>query len=164
MAERVPIEEVFVVADGAEPRETPEVMGFKAYNLWRMARIGLPVPAAFVLGTSFCRDYFGRGGVLTAGFRDLLAQNIRRIESSSGTGLGSPRRPLLVSVRSGAPVSMPGMMDTVLNVGLCDSVLRGMLRMTGNPRLVWDSYRRLIQSFAEVVACGAKEPYYAAMT
>lgn len=163
MAERAAIEEVFVVAEGTEPHETPEVMGFKAYNLLRMARIGMPVPAAFVLGTSFCRDYFQRGGGLAAGFRDLLAQNIRRIESSSGTSLGSSRRPLLVAVRSGAAVSMPGMMDTVLNVGLCEGVLRGMLRMTGNPRLVWDSYRRLIQSFAEVVAGRPAQPYEAVM-
>jgi pyruvate, orthophosphate dikinase len=139
------------------------VMGFKAYNLLRMARIGLPVPAAFVLGTPFCREYFGRGARLAAGFRELLAQNVRRIESSTGTGFGSARRPLLLSVRSGAPVSMPGMMDTVLNVGLCEGVLRGMLRMTGNPRMVWDSYRRLIQSFAEVVAGAPREPYEAAL-
>jgi len=163
MAERATIEEVFVVGEGADPRETLEVMGFKAYNLLRMARIGLPVPAAFVLGTPFCRDYFGSGARLAAGFRELLAQNIRRIESSTGTGFGSSRRPLLLSVRSGAPVSMPGMMDTVLNVGLCEGVLRGMLRMTGNPRLVWDSYRRLIQSFAEVVAGAPREPYEAAL-
>ena len=163
MAERVAAEEVFVVAEGAEPRETPQVMGFKAYNLLRMARIGLPVPGAFVLGTPFCRDYFDRGARVAAGFRELLAQNIRRIESSSGTGFGSSRRPLLLSVRSGAPVSMPGMMDTVLNVGLCEGVMRGMLRMTGNPRLVWDSYRRLIQSFAEVVAGAPREPYEAAL-
>ncbi|OGA12613.1 MAG: hypothetical protein A3G25_20125 [Betaproteobacteria bacterium RIFCSPLOWO2_12_FULL_63_13] len=163
MVERPTFEEVFVVSEGAEPRETPEVMGFKGYNLLRMARIGLPVPAAFVLGTQFCRDYFDRGG-LASGFRELLAKNVRRIESCSGTGMGSSRRPLLVSVRSGAPVSMPGMMDTVLNVGLCDGVLKGMLRMTGNPRLVWDSYRRLIQSFAEVVAGCSKEPYEAAIS
>ncbi len=161
MAERT--EEVFVVADAGEARETPEVMGFKAYNLLRMARIGLPVPAAFVLGTPFCRDYFERGGRLAPGLRDLMARNIRRLEAASGTGFGSARRPLLVSVRSGAPVSMPGMMDTLLNVGLCDGVLRGMLRMTGNPRLVWDSYRRLIQSFAEVVEGLPGEPFQAAM-
>jgi len=128
-----------------------------------MARIGLPVPAAFVLGTKFCRDYFERGGRLAPGLCDLMARNIRRIEAASGTGFGSARRPLLVSVRSGAPVSMPGMMDTLLNVGLCDGVLRGMLRMTGNPRLVWDSYRRLIQSFAEVVEGLPGEPFQAAM-
>jgi len=150
-------------AGDGEPRETPEVMGFKAYNLLRMARIGLPVPAAFVLGTRFCREYFERGGRLAADFRELLAHNIRRIEAVSGTGFGSARRPLLVSVRSGAPVSMPGMMDTVLNVGLCEGVLRGMLRTTGNPRLVWDSYRRLIQSFAEVVEGRSSEPFEAAM-
>lgn len=163
MAERIGTEEIFVVSDGAEPLETREVMGFKAYNLLRMARIGLPVPAAFVIGTPFCRDYFQRGGKLRTGFRELLAHNIRRIEAVSGAGFGSSRRPLLVSVRSGAPVSMPGMMDTVLNVGLCESVFRGMLRMTGNPRLLWDSYRRLIQSFAEVVAGCTPEPFNSAM-
>ncbi len=165
MTERTAAEGVFVVerAGDGEARETPEVMGFKAYNLLRMARIGLPVPAAFVLGTHFCREYFERGGRLAADFRELLAHNIRRIEAVSGTGFGSARRPLLVSVRSGAPVSMPGMMDTVLNVGLCEGVLRGMLRTTGNPRLVWDSYRRLIQSFAEVVEGLPGGPFEAAM-
>ncbi|MBI2316869.1 MAG: pyruvate, phosphate dikinase [Betaproteobacteria bacterium] len=163
MAERAATEQVFVVADGVEPRETPEVMGFKAWNLLRMARIGLPVPSAFVLGTPFCRAWFERGGSLPAGFRDLLAQNVRRIEAESGAGLGSTRRPLLVSVRSGAPVSMPGMLDTVLDVGLCEGVIRGMLRTSGNPRLVWDSYRRLIRSFAHVV-CGCDEaPFEAAL-
>ncbi|MBI4294113.1 MAG: pyruvate, phosphate dikinase [Betaproteobacteria bacterium] len=162
MAERAAAEQVFVVADGGEARETPEVMGFKAWNLLRMARIGLPVPSAFVLGTPFCRAWFERGGELPEGFRELLAQNLRRIEAESGTGLGSARRPLLVSVRSGAPVSMPGMLDTVLNVGLCEGVIRGMLRTTGNPRLVWDSYRRLIQSFAQVVAGCDGAPFEAA--
>jgi pyruvate,orthophosphate dikinase len=162
MAERSTAEQVFVVADAGEARETPEVMGFKAWNLLRMARIGLPVPSAFVLGTPFCRAWFERGGALPEGFRELLAQNVRRIEAESGSGLGSARRPLLVSVRSGAAVSMPGMLDTVLNVGLCEGVIRGMLRTTGNPRLVWDSYRRLIQSFAQVVAGCDAAPFEAA--
>jgi pyruvate,orthophosphate dikinase len=163
MADRPAAEDVFLVTEGGETGETPEVMGFKAYNLLRVARIGLPVPSAFVLGTPFCRDYFKRGGKLAPGFRELLTQNIRRIEAATGTAFGSARRPLLVSVHSGGPVSMPGMMDTVLNIGLCEGVIRGMLRMTGNPRLVWDSYRRLIQSFAEVVAGCPGEPYEAAM-
>lgn len=163
MAERGTSEQVFVVAEDGDAREAPEVMGFKAWNLLRMARIGLPVPSAFVLGTPFCRAWFDRGHALPAGFRDLLAQNIRRIEAESGAGFGSSRRPLLVSVRSGAPASMPGMLDTVLNIGLCDGVLRGMLRTTGNPRLVWDSYRRLIQSFAQTVAGAEGAPFLAAM-
>jgi pyruvate, orthophosphate dikinase len=123
-------------------------MGFKAYNLARMARLGLPVPRAFVLGTGYCRAFLSDE---LPGLREVLTEHIRRLESATGLNFGGARKPLLVSVRSGAPVSMPGMMETLLNVGLNDSTLRGVLRMTGNPRLVWDSYRRLIQSFAEVV-------------
>ena len=134
---------------------TPEEMGFKAYNLARMASIGMPVPAAFVLSTAFCRDYYAAKGALPEGFRALLRGNLGELERLSGLSFGGERRPLLVSVRSGAAVSMPGMLDTVLNVGLNDATVAGMVRMTGNPRLAWDSYRRLIQSFAEVVH-GAK--------
>jgi len=134
---------------------TPKEMGFKAYNLARMATIGMPVPAAFVLSTVFCRDYYAAKGALPEGFRELLRGNLRELERLSGLSFGGERRPLLVSVRSGAAVSMPGMLDTVLNVGLNDATVTGLVRMTGNPRLAWDSYRRLIQSFAEVVH-GAK--------
>src|SRR5665811_2261376 len=130
---------------------SPEEMGFKAYNLARMATVGMPVPAAFVLSTAFCRDYYAAKGALPEGFRDLLRGNLRELERLSGLSFGGERRPLLVSVRSGAAVSMPGMLDTVLNVGLNDATVAGLVRMTGNPRLAWDSYRRLIQSFAEVV-------------
>jgi len=134
---------------------TPEEMGFKAYNLARMATVGMPVPAAFVLSTAFCRDYYANQGALPEGFRDLLRGNLRELERLSGLAFGGERRPLLVSVRSGAAVSMPGMLETVLNIGLNDATVSGLVRMTGNPRLAWDSYRRLIQSFAEVVH-GAK--------
>jgi len=134
---------------------SPEEIGFKAYNLARMATVGMPVPAAFVLSTGFCRGYYAAKGALPEGFRDLLRGNLRELERLSGLAFGGERRPLLVSVRSGAAVSMPGMLDTVLNVGLNDATVAGLVRMTGNPRLAWDSYRRLIQSFAEVVH-GAK--------
>ena len=134
---------------------SPEEMGFKAYNLARMAAIGMPVPAAFVLSTAFCQDYYAAKGALPEGFRDLLRGNLRELERLAGLSFGGERRPLLVSVRSGAAVSMPGMLDTVLNIGLNDATVAGLVRMTGNPRLAWDSYRRLIQSFAEVVH-GAK--------
>ena len=144
---------VYLIGAGAAlvPGASPEEMGFKAYNLARMAAIGMPVPAAFVLSTAFCRDYYAAKGALPEGFRDLLRGNLRELERMSGLSFGGERRPLLVSVRSGAPVSMPGMLDTVLNVGLNDATVAGIVRMTGNPRLAWDSYRRLIQSFAEVV-------------
>ena len=130
---------------------TPEAFGFKAYNLWRMERIGLRVPPAFVLDTGFCRAYFGHGRVAPPALRELLASRIRDLERAGGLVFGSARRPLLVSVRSGASISMPGMMDTVLNIGMCESALPGLLRLTGNPRFVWDNYRRFVQSFAEVV-------------
>jgi pyruvate,orthophosphate dikinase len=146
-------EQILLIGCGpaGESAASPEVIGFKAYNLWRMARLGLPVPPAFVLGTEYCRDYFRRGRKAPDDLRDLLAANIRHVEKASGLVFGGIRQPLLVSVRSGAPVSMPGMLDTVLDVGLNDQTLRGMVRMTGNPRVAWDSYRRLVQSFAETV-------------
>ena len=128
-----------------------EVIGFKAYNLWRIARLGLPVPPAFVLGTEFCHEYFRRGRETPDGLREVLTAKIRHIEQASGLVFGGARKPLLVSVRSGAPVSMPGMLETVLDVGLNDQTLRGLVRTTGNPRGAWDSYRRLVQSFAEIV-------------
>jgi len=135
----------------ADASATAAMVGFKAFNLMRMDQLGLPVPPAFVLGTGYCRDFFDRGGAAPAGLRDLLAAQVRELERTTGLGFGSVRRPLCVSVRSGAAVSMPGMMDTILNVGLNDVTVRGLLRLAGNPRLAWDSYRRLIQSFAEVV-------------
>ncbi|MGP1680488.1 MAG: PEP/pyruvate-binding domain-containing protein, partial [Burkholderiales bacterium] len=148
---------VYLIGPGAAlaAGASPEEMGFKAYNLARMANAGMPVPAAFVLSTAFCRDYYAARGALPEGFRDLLRGNLRELERLSGLAFGGERRPLLVSVRSGAAVSMPGMLDTVLNVGLNDATVAGLVRMTGNPRLAWDSYRRLIQSYAEVVH-GAK--------
>jgi pyruvate,orthophosphate dikinase len=130
---------------------TVEAMGFKAFNLARMARLGIAVPAAFVLGTRYCRDFLAGSGVLGEELHGQVRACVRKLEDTCRLGLGSSRRPLLLSVRSGAPVSMPGMMDTVLNVGLCDSTLPGLMRLTGNPRLAWDSYRRLVQGFAEVV-------------
>ncbi len=143
--------EIFTIGGPQGAPADAREMGFKAHNLARMARVGLPVPPAFVLGTGFCRDFFKRGRKLPPDIRELLGANIRRLEGATGLALGSERRPLLVSVRSGAPISMPGMMETLLDVGLTEKTLRGMLRSTGNPRLVWDSYRRLVQSFAEIV-------------
>lgn len=136
---------------GAADAYDAEQVGFKAYNLSRMARVGLPVPPAFVLGTAVCRDYLKHPEPIRKALRSLLGGPMQRLEQTCGLSFGGARKPLLVSVRSGAAVSMPGMMDTLLNVGLCDATVRGLLRLTGNPRLVWDSYRRLVQQFAEVV-------------
>ena len=131
---------------------TAEVVGNKALHLIRMAEAGLPVPPGFVLPTALCRAYFQGGGTLPEGTADLLRQGIREVEKAAGLSFGGTRRPLLLAVRSGAAVSMPGMLDTILNVGLCDRTLPALVRMTGNPRHAWDSYRRLIQAYAEVVA------------
>jgi pyruvate, orthophosphate dikinase len=129
-----------------QPQATPapQAIGFKAHNLARMAALGLPVPAAFVIGTAWC----GAAQPLQpAHWQAALAA----LEQHSGLSFGGGWRPLLLSVRSGAAVSMPGMMDTLLNIGLCDATLPGLLRLTGNPRLVWDAYRRLVASWGEVV-------------
>jgi pyruvate, orthophosphate dikinase len=126
-------------------------MGSKAYGLLRLARLGLQVPPAFVLGTDLCREYFARGGRLPEAVPELLNTGLARLEEAAGRRFGGQRHPLLVSVRSGAPVSMPGMMDTLLNIGLTESNLTGLLRATGNPRLVRDCYRRLIRDFMAVV-------------
>ena len=141
------------------PLASPEEIGLKAHGLLRLARMGLIIPEAVVLGTSafhaYCADKEGARAALKAALREAIAD----IEQMSGLGFGSQRRPLLVSVRSGAPVSMPGMMDTLLDVGLCDATLRGLLRHTGNPRLAWDSYRRLVQAFAETAHGADPSPF-----
>jgi len=137
---------------------TPQLVGAKAYGLMRLDALGLPVPPGFVLGTALCREYLATG-VLSRHARDLLAAGVRHVENVTGKTFGGARRPLLVSVRSGAPVSMPGMMDTVLDVGLTGETLRGLVRATGNTRLAWDSYRRLIHSYATTVHGLPPEPF-----
>lgn len=152
---------IYLIACGPDdgtPAAVGEV-GFKAHNLMRIAHLGATVPPAFVLGTDWCRDYHAAGGRLPDGVGARLAAALRYVETASGLAFGSSRRPLLVSVRSGAPVSMPGMMETVLNVGLSDATVPGMLRISGNPRLVWDSYRRLVLAFAQIVAQCPAEPF-----
>ena len=122
----------------------PAALGLKAWNLARMAAVGLPVPPAFVLGTGWC-------GCAEVG-PPLWQGALQELERFTGLGLGDTRHPLLLSVRSGAAVSMPGMMDTLLNIGLTDATLPGMVRLTGHPRLARDAYRRLIAGYGEVVA------------
>lgn len=137
-------------------------VGFKAHNLMRMAAMGLPVPQGFVLPTEWCRA-MRDGKDAKALLESALQTGIRDLERATGLGFGSARRPLLISVRSGAPVSMPGMMETVLNVGLNEASLAGLLRLAGDHRLAWDSYRRLIQSFAEIVAHAPSAPFDSAL-
>ena len=120
-------------------------MGSKAFNLTRMLGCGLNVPPALVIGSRYTAhpDEWGPA---------VLETGLPALESVTGLVLGDARKPLIVSVRSGAAVSMPGMMETLLNIGLCDATLPGLLRQTGNPRMVWDAYRRLIASYGEVVS------------
>jgi len=128
-----------------------DIVGSKAHNLMRMARQGLPVPPGFVLSTAVCRDYLEHGPASLASLDAVVGRELGRLGSLTGRYFGDARRPLLVSVRSGAAVSMPGMMETVLNIGLCVTTLRGFLRTTGNPRLVQDCRVRLVQQYGEVV-------------
>jgi pyruvate,orthophosphate dikinase len=130
--------------DSTEAPPAPQAIGFKAHNLARMAALGLPVPPAFVLGTAWS----AQPHALTA---TTWLPAMAAVEQATNSRFGDPRRPLLLSVRSGAAVSMPGMMETLLNIGLTDTTLAGLLRGTGNPRLVWDAYRRLVAGFGEVV-------------
>ena len=132
-----------------EYQPSAQTMGFKAYNLLRMAGLGLPVPPAFAIGTLYCRDAVATS---TATQPAIWQPGLQALERATSLGFGDARLPLLLSVRSGAPVSMPGMMETLLNIGLCEATLPGFLRQTGNPRLVWDTYRRLVGSYGEVVA------------
>ncbi len=143
---------------GAVPGDA-QGMGFKAFNLQRMAAAGMPVPQAFVLGTDWCRLHQRDADGVRPLLHVALGEWTRRLELACGLAFGGERKPLLVSVRSGGPVSMPGMMDTVLNIGLCDRTVRGLLRLTGNPRLVWDSYRRLVQQYAQIVHGADPAPF-----
>lgn len=128
-----------------------EEFGNKAANLATIASLGVRVPPGFCLGVSLCEEYFKSGKKLPFDLPDLLKAGTSRLEKTTGLSLGSSRKPLLVSVRSGAPVSMPGVMETILNIGLSRESVRGLISLSGNPRFAWDSYRRLIQNFGEVI-------------
>ncbi|MBO0738530.1 MAG: pyruvate, phosphate dikinase [Alphaproteobacteria bacterium] len=132
------------------PPEGAIEVGNKARNLIRMASAGLPVPAGFVLSTAWTRKVRAEREDDTR-LVESLAAGIDLVETATGLRFGSARRPLLVAVRSSPPVSMPGMLETVLDVGLNAETVDGLIRLTGNPRLAWDCYRRLIQGFAQVV-------------
>ncbi|MBK8628749.1 MAG: pyruvate, phosphate dikinase [Sphingomonadales bacterium] len=127
------------------------LLGGKGANLDGMAAIGLPVPPGFTLTTEVCTAYYANGENYPEGLADQVATGIAHIEATTGRSFGDPANPLLVSVRSGARVSMPGMMDTVLNLGLNDATVEGLAASSGDARFAWDSYRRFIQMYADVV-------------
>ncbi|HXE51994.1 MAG TPA: pyruvate, phosphate dikinase [Tepidisphaeraceae bacterium] len=128
-----------------------ELLGGKGANLADMTSIGLPVPPGFTITTETCAEYNRGGQKLPKGLMDEVQDHLRRVEKATGKKFGDPGNPLLLSVRSGAKISMPGMMDTVLNLGLTDAVTEGMAQLTGNERFAYDSYRRLINMFGDVV-------------
>jgi pyruvate,orthophosphate dikinase len=128
-----------------------QLLGGKGANLAEMSSIGLPVPPGFTITTEVCKAYYDSGKKLPPGLMEQVRTNIALLEKETGKEFGSDRNPLLVSVRSGAAVSMPGMMDTILNLGLTDDAIDGLIDQTGNERFAWDAYRRLINMFGDVV-------------
>ncbi|MCP5416689.1 MAG: pyruvate, phosphate dikinase [Chromatiaceae bacterium] len=132
-------------------KEMKDLLGGKGANLAEMTAIGLPVPPGFTIDTKSCADYNEMGGMLPAGLMDEVKKNMGSVEQEIGKRFGAEDDPLLVSVRSGAAVSMPGMMDTVLNLGLTDQAMEGLARISGNRRFALDAYRRLINMFGDVV-------------
>ena len=127
------------------------LLGGKGANLAEMTNIGLPVPFGFTITTDVCRKYTEDGGVLDQAVIDEVWEHIAELEEVMGKKFGDNENPLLVSVRSGAPISMPGMMDTILNLGLNDVAVEGLAKKTGNDRFAYDSYRRFMQMFGDVV-------------
>jgi len=127
------------------------LLGGKGANLAEMVNLGLPVPAGFTVTTECCTAYYDNNCELPQSLFDEVWANMKNVESDMGMKYGDAENPLLLSCRSGARKSMPGMMDTVLNVGLCTATIPGLIKKTNNPRFVWDSYRRLIMMYADVV-------------
>ncbi len=128
-----------------------DLLGGKGAGLAEMTKAGLPVPPGFTITTEACNDYFTAGEKLPDGLWADVLEAVREVESLTGKGFGNAADPLLVSVRSGAKFSMPGMMDTVLNLGLNEETLQGLIALTGNERFGWDAYRRFIQMFGRIV-------------
>ena len=127
------------------------LLGGKGANLAEMCRLGIPVPAGFTITTECCAEYYELCGGYTDALKEEVAEALKATEAIMGKKFGDKNDPLLVSCRSGARSSMPGMMDTILNIGLCSETIPGMIKKTGNPRFVYDAYRRLIMMYSDVV-------------
>jgi pyruvate,orthophosphate dikinase len=151
------------IEPGGETMLDAEEVGSKAAMLARMAGVGLRVPPAFVLPTGLCRSVNAGEAVARKAVAEGLRRGVERLEAATGRRFGDSRHPLLVSVRSGAARSMPGMLSTVLDVGLNLETVFGLIRTTGNPRMAWDTYRRFVQSYAEVVQDAPAAPFEAAL-
>jgi len=135
------------------------LLGGKGAGLAEMARIGLPVPPGFTITTEACKEYYAKGRQFPEGLEEQVREYMKKLEEKTGKKFGDPNNPLLVSVRSGAPISMPGMMDTILNLGLNDQTVEGLARLTSNPRFAYDSYRRFIQMFSDIVLKVPREEF-----
>jgi pyruvate,orthophosphate dikinase len=155
---------LFIGVPGHAKPLTKEVAGNKAAQLWRMSHLGLRVPPAFVLPATLCAGVNAGEAEALHALDSGLRKGIAALEAVTGKGFGAARAPLLVSVRSGAAQSMPGMLETILDVGLNPRSLHGLIGLTGNPRLGWDSYRRFLQLYAEVVLEQPKTAFEAALT
>jgi pyruvate,orthophosphate dikinase len=136
-----------------------KLLGGKGAGLCEMTQLGLPVPPGFIITTEVCKEYYARGRRLPEGLMDEVKEYMKKIEAKVGKRFGDPKKPLLVSVRSGAAISMPGMMDTILNLGLNDETAKGLIEQTGDERFVYDCYRRFIQLFGKIVL-GVKEELF----
>src|SRR5271168_1826133 len=148
---RVHPEVYFFGAGIAEGRsEMRNLLGGKGANLAEMASLELPVPPGFTISTQVC-NFYEVGHKYPKGLAEGVKKSIARVEKALGRKFGDAQKPLLFSVRSGARVSMPGMMDTVLNLGLTDETVKGLTEISGSPRFAWDSYRRFCQMYGDVV-------------
>src|SRR5512145_838698 len=136
-------------ADGRA--DMKNLLGGKGANLAEMANLGVPVPPGFTITTEVCTHYYENKKSYPKGLKEEVAKAMTRVEKIMGKGFGDPKNPLLMSVRSGARSSMPGMMETVLNVGLTSKTIPGLVAQTGNERFVYDAYRRLIMMYSDVV-------------
>lgn len=128
-----------------------DILGGKGANLAEMTNLGIPVPPGFTISTEVCAAYYENNRQYPAGLEEEVLENLRKLEKLMGKKLGDAEDPLLVSVRSGAAVSMPGMMDTILNLGMNDKAVLGLAKKTNNPRFAWDAYRRFIQMYGDIV-------------
>jgi len=137
------------VAEG--DRSMRNLLGGKGANLAEMVNLGIPVPAGFTITTEVCIDYYNNNRQWPEGLEEQIRENMAKVEEVMGGKFGSTEDPLLLSVRSGARVSMPGMMDTILNLGLNDAAVEGLIKKSNNPRFAYDSYRRFIQMYSDVV-------------
>ena len=143
-------------ADGSAAMR--DVLGGKGAGLAEMANIGLPVPPGFTISAKLCLRYL-EDGTFPDELREEVSRHLKQVEQATGRKLGDSVNPLLVSVRSGAAVSMPGMMETILNLGLNDKTVEGLIAGSGNPRFAYDSYRRFVMMYGDVVFDLGKEPF-----